>query len=107
MYGGLSVLLIAPAFNEEQKIGEVVRRITGASSVAGVSGKITAPAVVTIPFTSTRSLTATASPLPPWSETEMKALSSDRSRILARARSRSIPPLCGVKTTGRGVILTR
>jgi dolichol-phosphate mannosyltransferase len=26
MHGGLSVLLIAPAFNEEQKIGEVVRR---------------------------------------------------------------------------------
>jgi dolichol-phosphate mannosyltransferase len=26
MHGGLSVLLIAPAFNEEQKIGDVVRR---------------------------------------------------------------------------------
>src|SRR5262249_20473914 len=26
MHGGLSIILIAPAFNEEQKIGEVVRR---------------------------------------------------------------------------------
>src|SRR6266566_575863 len=66
--------------------------MTGASSVAGTLGRRTPPAVVTMPLTSTRSLTATTVPSPCSSETEMKALSSARSRIRARASSSRIAP---------------
>src|SRR5205823_14803145 len=54
------------------------RRITGASLAAGTLGRMIPPAVVTMPFTSTRSLTATLSPGPCSSEREMNAFSSTR-----------------------------
>src|SRR5215467_13147668 len=50
--------------------------MTGASSVAGTLGRMIPPAVVTIPLTSTRSLTATRSPAPGTSAREMNACSS-------------------------------
>src|ERR1700681_1535446 len=72
------------------------RLITGASSVAGSRGRMTPPAVVTMPATSTRSLTATTVPLPASDDTEMKALRSARSRMRWRAFSRSISPILAV-----------
>src|SRR5579872_2202756 len=51
--------------------------MTAASSSAGTLGRMMPPAVVTMPLTSTRSLTATRRPGGPTSsEREMKALSS-------------------------------
>src|SRR5919204_550944 len=52
------------------------RLTTGASSLAGTPGRMIPPAVVTMPLTSTRSLTATRSPAPSGSEREMKAFNS-------------------------------
>src|SRR5712691_9212014 len=52
------------------------RLTTGASSAAGTFGRMIPPAVVTIPLTSTRSLTATRSPAPGSSARKMKAFSS-------------------------------
>jgi len=61
--------------------------MTGASLLAGTLGRITLPAVVTVPATSTRSLTPTTIPLPVSREIEMNAWSSGRSAIRARASS--------------------
>src|SRR5437588_664855 len=72
-----------------------MRSITGASAAAGISGRMIPPAVVTMPLTSTRSLTATTVPWPDSSEIEMNAFSSARSPILFRASSRSITPILG------------
>src|SRR5262249_50942296 len=76
--------------------------ITGASSVAGTSGRMIPPAVVTMPFTSTRSLTATRSPDPRSSETEMKVFSSTRpfSRSKPGAIELSLP---AVSTTAGSI----
>ena len=82
-----------------------IRATTGASSAAGSRGRIIPPAVVTMPLTSIRSLTATTVPLPESAVIEMKAFSSGLSRIRARAASRSIRSLSGVERAGRGVIL--
>src|SRR5712692_8572649 len=76
-------------------------RMTGASSAAGTLGRITPPAVVTMPATSTRSLTPTTVPVPLSLESEMKALSSERSLMRARASSRSIRVIVG---SGKGAI---
>src|SRR5438132_14361944 len=72
-----------------------MRLITGASAAAGTSGRMIPPAVVAMPLTSTRSLTATSVPWPDSSEIDMKAFRSERSLIRFRASSMSITPILG------------
>src|SRR5579859_988946 len=77
-----SCRLVLPATTDPK---DRSRWTTGASSAAGTSGSSTPPAVVTIPRTSTRSLTATTGPSPVSFDTEMKAWRWACSEIRRRA----------------------